>query len=120
MKGVFSGVVIEVLIRRLREARLPEVLVKVIQDFCLNRKVIVMVNGSSTNLIDLQYTGLPQGSPLSLILFLFFNASLVKSPINKCKGAIAFVDDYSAWVTGESIQANITKLQSQVIPHLEH
>ena len=59
MKGAFSGVAIEVLIRRLREARLPEVLVKVIQDFCLNRKATVMVNGSSTDLIDLQHAGLP-------------------------------------------------------------
>ena len=119
MKGAFSGVAIEVLIRRLREARLPEILIKVIQDFYCNRKATVLVNNSTTSLIDLQYAGLPQGSPLSPILILFFNASLVKSPINKCKGSIAFVDDYSAWVTGESIQANIIKLQIQVIPHLE-
>ena len=119
MKGAFSGVVIEVLIRRLREARLPEILVKVIQDFCSNRKATVVVNGSTTNLINLQHAGLPQGSPLSPILFLFFNANLVKSPINKCKGSIAFVDDYSAWVTDDSIQANTIKLQNHVIPHLE-
>ena len=96
MRGVFSGVAIKVLIRRLREARLPEALVRVIQDFCSNRKATVVVNGSTTNLTDLQHAGLPQGSPLSSILFLFFNASLVKIPIYKCKGSIAFVDDYSA------------------------
>ena len=96
MKGVFSGVAIEVLIRRLREARLPEVLVKVIQDFCFNRKATVVVNGSIINLIDLQYAGLLQGLLLFSILFLFFNASLVKSSINKCKESIAFVDDYLA------------------------
>ena len=110
MKGAFSGVTIDVLIRRLREAHLPEILVKIIQDFYSNRKTTVMVNGSTIRLIDLQHAGLPQGSPLSPILFLFFNASLVKSPINKYKGSITFVDNYSAWVTGELIQTNIIKL----------
>jgi len=36
--------------------------------------------------------GLPQGSPLSPILFLFFNFNLVQTKTNKNQGAIAFVD----------------------------
>jgi hypothetical protein len=44
--------------------------------------------------------GLLQGSPLSPILFLFFNADLVQQKIDGKGGAIAFVDDYSIWVVG--------------------
>jgi hypothetical protein len=37
-----------------------------------------------------------QGSPLSPILFLFFNSDLVQCTINRNGGSIAFVDDYTA------------------------
>lgn len=67
----------------------------------------------------LEYPGLPQGSTLSPLLFLFFNADLVKSVISKNRGAIAFVDDYSTWITGDSIESNVAKLQAQVVGPLE-
>lgn len=39
--------------------------------------------------------------------------------INKNRGAIAFVDDYSAWITGDSVESNVTKLQTQIVNPLE-
>ena len=56
---------------------------------------------------------------MSPILFLFFNADLVRGRITKERGSIAFVDDYLAWVTGYSVQSNVERLQTEVIPHLE-
>jgi hypothetical protein len=54
----------------------------------------------------LPQAGLPQGSPLSPILFLFFNADLVQQRIDSHGGAVAFVDDFTAWVTGPTAQSN--------------
>lgn len=51
---------------------------------------------------------------------MFFNANLVKSVVNKCRGSIAFVDDFSAWVTGNSIADNLDFLQANVVGPLEH
>ena len=62
------------------------------------------------------FPGLPQGSPLSPVLFLFYNADLVERKISNKEGAIAFVDDYTAWVVGESAEANIVSLK-KVINH---
>ena len=53
-----------------------------------------------------------QGSPLSPILFLFFNADLVQTSISTTEGAIAFVDDYSAWVTGDTAEVNRAGIQA--------
>lgn len=100
VKGAFNGVAGDVLLERLRRRRVPENLVCWIEDFLKKRQATITVNNSATPVVELQHAGLPQGSPLSPILFLFFNSDLVESKINKNRGAIAFIDDYSAWVTG--------------------
>ncbi|KJZ68963.1 hypothetical protein HIM_11648 [Hirsutella minnesotensis 3608] len=61
---------------------------------------------------ELPQAGLPQGSPLSPILFLFFNADPVQRRIKAESGSIAFVDDYSAWVTGPTAEANREGIQA--------
>lgn len=118
IQGAFNGVAKDVVCSRLRERRIPELLVSWIFNFCSELKAGITVNGESSGQIALQDAGLPQGSPLSPILFLFFNADLVKSVINKNKGAIAFIDDYTAWVTGSEIQSNTEQLQRKIIPKL--
>jgi hypothetical protein len=40
------------------------------------------------------------------VLFLFFNAVLVQCKTDAKGGSIAFIDDYSAWVTGPTAEAN--------------
>lgn len=55
--------------------------------------------------------GLPQGSSQSQILFLFFIADLVQHRLDRNGGSIAFVDDYTAWVTGPSAEANQAGIQ---------
>lgn len=84
-----------------------------------NRKTLVVVNGKITLVSIFSHTGLPQGSPLSPILYLFFNSDLVCSVINKNKGAIAFIDDYTTWVTSSNIVENLVILQTKIVPYLE-
>jgi len=57
-----------------------------------------------------------QGSPLSPILYIFFNAGLVEEIIDDKQGAIGFVDDYTRWVVSDTIDQNMDILQSEVIP----
>ncbi|GFG18024.1 probable RNA-directed DNA polymerase from transposon X-element [Aspergillus lentulus] len=66
--------------------------------------------------MSIDHAGLPQGSPLSPILFLFMNTRPVKVRITDKKGAFAFVDDYTHWVIGPSAEANTARLQARIIP----
>jgi hypothetical protein len=51
---------------------------------------------------EIEHAGIPQWSPLSPILYVFYNANLVQGHINKSEGSIGFIDDYNAWATGPS------------------
>jgi hypothetical protein len=45
--------------------------------FCSGRAATIVVNGLASEVSELEQAGLPQGFPLSPILFLFFNADLI-------------------------------------------
>jgi hypothetical protein len=106
VKGAYNGVCKERLLQRMKARGIPEGLLRWIEAFCSERTATIQVNGQSSEGQSLPQAGLPQGSPLSPVLFLFFNADLVQRRIDSHGGAIAFVDDFNAWVTGPTAQCN--------------
>ena len=111
VKGAYNGVCKERLLQRLQARGIPPLIVRWIDAFCSDRSASIRVNGYVSPTQSLPQAGLPQGSPLSPILFLFFNADLVQHKIDDNEGSIAFMDDYSAWVTGPSADANYISIQ---------
>uniref|UniRef100_A0A093UTM5 RNA-directed DNA polymerase from mobile element jockey n=1 Tax=Talaromyces marneffei PM1 TaxID=1077442 RepID=A0A093UTM5_TALMA len=112
VQGAYNGVFKERLLQRLKARGIPDQIVRWIDAFCLRRTANILVNGSTSKQRELPQAGLPQGSPLSPILFLFFNADLVQHRISASGGAITFVDDYTAWVSGPSAEANRASIQA--------
>lgn len=107
------------LAERLRERRIPSELVAWIESFCNGRKASVVVGDYESPVQDIEHAGIPQGSPLSPILYVFYNANLVQSHINTREGSIGFIDDYNAWVTVSSATENTSKLQTQLLSRAE-
>ena len=106
VKGAYNGVCKERLIQRMKARGIPEALLRWVEAFCSERTATIQINGQASEAQSLPQAGLPQGSPLSPILFLFFNADLVQRQIDGQGGAVAFVDDFTAWVTGPTAQSN--------------
>jgi ribonuclease HI len=106
VKGAYNGVCKERLLQRMKARGIPEGLLRWVEAFCSKRTANIQINGQLSEVQGLPQAGLPQGSPLSPILFLFFNADLVQRQIDSQGGAVAFVDDFTAWVTGSTAQSN--------------
>jgi len=113
VKGAYNGVYKDRLLQRLAARGIPSDLVKCIGAFCSERTATIVVNGQVFEVRELEQAGLPQGSPLSPILFLFFNADLVQQ-LEQNGGAIAFVDDYTAWWVGTIAAENIGRLNAVI------
>ncbi|KAM4066065.1 reverse transcriptase (RNA-dependent DNA polymerase) [Hirsutella rhossiliensis] len=112
--GAYNGVCKEILLERMKSRGIPAELVRWIDAFCSERTASLVVSGYTSEQRELPQAGLPQGSPLSPILFLFFNADLVQRRIKAESGSIAFIDDYSAWVTGPTAEANREGIQAAI------
>jgi hypothetical protein len=119
LKGAFNGVNKLTLDARLEERGIPAIARKWIQSFMDGRTASIKFDDFKTEEAPLEHAGLAQGSPLSPILFAFFNADLVNQPVDTKGGASAYIDDYFRWRAGPSAEANIKKIQEEDIPRIE-
>jgi ribonuclease HI len=119
LKGAFNGVNKVSLDASLRARRIPMVARKWITSFMSDRHANIGFDDFRTETELLVHAGLAQGSPLSPILFAFFNADLVDQPVNSHGGASAFINDYFRWRVGSSPEENLAKIQSEDVPRIE-
>jgi len=114
VKGAYNGVYKERLLQRLRARRIPSSLCRWVDAFCSDRTATLSVNEYDPEKQGLPQAGLPQGSPLSPILFLFFNADLVEKKIDSNEGALALLT-----ITRHGLQAPPQRLISKVFKDVD-
>jgi Reverse transcriptase (RNA-dependent DNA polymerase) len=100
------------LTHNLRKRKIPTILSRWIINFLTDRKIKVRVAGY-TQPLSMVHAGIPQGSPLSLILYLFYNADLLESLENKglCTSAAGFIDDVNILTYSPSTRRNYEVLK---------
>ena len=109
--GAFNNVSYERLLHILHQKGFPEWLIGLVKSFLTERRTKIRFTGHESEWISTQ-TGIPQGSPLSPILFLFFILELLKE-FQRTQGdtlAFGFVDDTNLIAWSGSAAENCRRL----------
>lgn len=111
ISGAYDHVCKIRLLHNLRKRRINLKMVGLIESFLSNRTTTMKTNECILDHLSIQ-CGIPQGSPLSPILFLFYNADLLDicSSITPGLSANAFIDDTSLLAIGPSTEENCLNL----------
>jgi retron-type reverse transcriptase len=112
ISGAFDNVSHTRLLDNLRKRRIPDIIIRWVTSFLQGRTTTIKVFKGESELFDTE-TGIPQGSPISPILFLFFIADLLDATndIALRVSAIRFVDDIHVLTYGDSTEQNCRTLE---------
>ena len=111
VSGAFDNVSHARLIHNLRKRRIDHKAVRWVESFLQQRSTAIRLDEHTTEMIGIQ-TGIPQGSPLSPVLYLFYNADLIE----ECQDeqlrtwTVGYIDDVSIITVGESTESNCRRL----------
>jgi endonuclease/exonuclease/phosphatase (EEP) superfamily protein YafD len=111
--GAFNNVHHIRLIDNLQKRKMPESITKWITSFLSHRTTRLSFNGAMSEPIDIQ-AGVPQGSPLSPLLYMFYNADLLDIPKRTKDLAMGFIDDVVYGVGGPTDRANARRLKGML------
>lgn len=112
MKGAFNNGYLKCLLNTMIEQDLPLPLQKWVVSFLRNRTARLTFNGDTEEMSPVS-TGIPQGSPMSPILFLLYLPPLYDKLEKKHPEAIcaSYIDDVSILVVAKSEEGNCKPLQ---------
>ena len=114
VQGAFDAVRPEILVSVLRRRRMPEYICDWVASFCANRSVRLSFDGQIDDSRPL-FCGLPQGSPISPVLFLVYVAVALEQP-GRPPVAIqdtSYVDDVNCLALGKSPLSIVRLLQDR-------
>lgn len=109
VKGAFDGVLCNRLLHRLRTQRWPETLVKWVKSFFQERSARIILDQTTSEPFPI-LCGLPQGPPISPILFLLY----VEPFLRLSRGRFGYADDGCFLATARTLEDCGRKLESKL------
>lgn len=111
VSGAFDNVNHQRLLHNLRKRRIPSQIIKWISSFIKNRSTTIRLTEGDSDKYDIQ-TGIPQGSPISPILYLFYNADLADICSGEGHVSPMYIDDVNVLVRGPDAQTNCRTVEA--------
>ncbi len=111
VQGAFDAVLSGRLIGRLREQGWPTNVVRWVTSFTQDRAASLRLGNHMSQTFEV-LVGLPQGSPISPILFMLFVEPIFKQgSVRARRGRFGYADDICQLVASPSLEENCTALQ---------
>ena len=112
IKGAFDAVLRGRLIQRLRSQGWPPTMLRWVSSFTQDRTAAIRLDGHQSPIFAVP-AGLPQGSPVSPILFMLYIEPIFKlGPVLARRGRFGYADDICQLVVSQSLEENTIKLQN--------
>ena len=108
--GAFNNVHHQRLIHNLRKRRIPPKITRWIESFLQGRSIRISFNGTQSISFPTS-AGVPQGSSLSSILYIYYNDDLLDIPCSPNHLALGFIDDIGYGIRGLTSEGNTARLE---------
>ena len=114
VEGTFPNAVTSRLIHNLRKRRIPNAIVNFVKQLLTDRKTRLKFDDFISDVIDIT-NGIGQGDPLSMLLYILYNADLLDLPDNPiAEDAIGYVDDVALIATGTDFEETTHRLRDMM------
>jgi hypothetical protein len=110
VSGAFDNVSRRRLLHNLRKQQVNKILIGWIDSFLNNWSSTLKLQEYTAPSTPIQ-AGIPQGSPLLPILYLFYNTNLIEACKTEDTEAVGYIDDASILVVGPTAQHNCKTLK---------
>ena len=111
VEGAFPNAVTDRLVHNLKKRRIPEVYIRFIHQLLTGRRTKLKFDNFISESIAI-LNGIGQGDPLSMILYILYNADLLEIIGNKEKeDSLGFVDDIMLMAIGEDLHETMNWLE---------
>jgi hypothetical protein len=114
VEGAFPNAVTTKLIHNLKKRRIPMSIVKFVEQLLTNRRTKLRFDDHTSESINIM-NGIGQGDPLSMLLYILYNADLLDLPDNPmAEDAIGYVDDIALLSTGADFEETTNRLKDMM------
>jgi ribonuclease HI/exonuclease III len=114
VEGVFPNAVTDRLLHNLKKRRIPETLIRFVANLLTNRRTRIRFDDYMSDYYDIK-NGIGQGDPLSMLLYIIYNADLLEIIDDDAKeDALGYVDDIALVAVGQDFEESTQRLQQMM------